>query len=133
MARKRTNIKKPTDAELAILQTVWEAGPSTVREVYELMNVESGMGYTTALKFMQIMTDKGLLECDKTVRPQIFRATRPRQQTQRQLLKDLVDSAFSGSQNSLVLQALATKQSTPEELQQIRTLLDELEEKGKSS
>jgi predicted transcriptional regulator len=85
------------------------------------------MGYTTVLKLMQIMRDKGLLECDATVKPQVFKASRPRQQTQKLLLRDLVDRAFDGSPGNLVLQALSTRKSTPEELQQIRAMLDKLQ------
>lgn len=127
MAKKQTK-KKPTDAELAILRVVWDLGPSTVREVFQALHAEQGTGYTTVLKLMQIMTDKGLLERDASVRPQVFKASRPQRQTQGQLLRDLLDRAFSGSPGNLVLQALSTRKSTPEERQQIRELLDRLEE-----
>ena len=119
---------KPTNAELAILGVIWERGPSTVREVLGQLRERQDTGYTTVLKLMQIMTDKGLLERDSSVRPQVFSASRPRKQTQQQLLRDLLDRAFNGSPGTMVLQALATRKSTPEELRQIRELLDELEE-----
>ena len=123
MAKKR----RPTDAELAILGIIWEHGPSTVREVLHHMSERQPTGYTTVLKLMQIMTEKGLLERDASVRPQIFRAAQPQRQTQQQLLRDLVDRAFSGSPGSLVLQALSTRKSTPDELRQIRELIEKLE------
>jgi predicted transcriptional regulator len=126
MPRKQ-HPRKPTEAELAILAVIWERRRATVREVYNELGEEQGVGYTTVLKLMQIMTEKGLLQKDSTVRPQVFTATRPRAQMQRDLLGDLVDRAFSGSPGSLVLQALSMKQSTPEELREIRRMLDELE------
>jgi len=119
--------RKPTDAELAILGVIWDRGSATVREVFEDLGERQDVGYTTVLKLMQIMTDKGLLERDASVRPQVFRAVRPRKQTQRLLLRDLLDRAFSGSPGNLVLQALSLRRSSPEELREIRRLLDELE------
>ena len=119
--------KKPTESELLILNTVWALGSATVREVFQRLGEEHQMGYTTVLKLMQIMRDKELLECDTTVKPQVFTASRPRQQTQKLLLRDLVDRAFDGSPGNLVLQALAARKSTPEELQQIRAMLDKLQ------
>ncbi|MEO1129717.1 MAG: BlaI/MecI/CopY family transcriptional regulator [Planctomycetota bacterium] len=126
MPRKQ-NPRKPTEAELAILAVIWERGQTTVREVFNELGEEQGVGYTTVLKLMQIMTEKGLLQKDVSVRPQVFTATRPRSQMQRALLGDLMDRAFSGSPGSLVLQALSMKQSTPQELREIRRMLDELE------
>lgn len=126
MAQQRPE-RKPTDAELAILAVVWEHGPATVREVFDILSERQDMGYTTVLKFMQIMTEKGLLEKDATIRPQVFKATRPRKQTQSMLLGDLVDRAFSGSPGNLVLSALSMRKSTPEELREIREMLDEIE------
>ena len=97
------------------------------REVYDLISRKETIGYTTVLKFMQIMTEKGLLERDASVRPQIFSAAQPQQQTQKMMLRDLVDRAFAGSPGNLALQALSTKKSTPQELREIRALLDKLE------
>ena len=119
--------RKPTEAELVILGVIWQRGSATVREVFQQLAAEQDIGYTTVLKLMQIMTDKGLLERDATVRPQVFRSARPQKQTQRMLLLDLLDRAFSGSPGNLVLQALAMRKSTPEELREIRKLLDQLE------
>ena len=123
----RSNGRKPTDSEVKILSVIWDHGPKTVREVYDLMSQKETIGYTTVLKFMQIMTEKGLLERDASVRPQIFSASQPQQQTQRMMLRDLVDRAFAGSPGNLALQALSTRKSTPKELREIRTLLDKLE------
>ena len=119
--------KKPTDAELEILRVLWERGPSTVREVFHALQSSRSTGYTTVLKLMQIMTDKQLLQRDKAVRPQIYEAIYSQGQTQRQLLGDLLDRAFSGSPGKLVLQALSEKQTTAEERREIRRLLDQLE------
>ena len=126
MARSRSNL--PTAGELAILRVLWTDGPSSVREVHRILVKKRKIGYTTVLKLMQIMTEKGMIHVDKTVRPQLFEPTRSRNQTQSQLVRDLLDRAFSGSAGSLILQALSTKKATPEERRQIRELLDRLEE-----
>jgi predicted transcriptional regulator len=123
----KQNIKRPTDAELTILQVLWDRGPSTVREVYKILNSGRDVGYTTVLKFMQIMTDKGLVERDESCRPQLYRPCLPREQTERQLIKDLVDRAFGGSARRLVMQALEVKKASPSELAQIEKLLNKLE------
>jgi len=123
----RSNARKPTDSEVKILSVIWEHGPKTVREVYDLMSQKETIGYTTVLKFMQIMTEKGLLKRDASIRPQVFSAAQPQQQTQRVMLRDLLDRAFAGSAGNLALQALSTKRSTPQELREIRALLDKLE------
>ena len=118
---------RPTEGELNILQVLWERGPKTVRAVQRILNETKPTGYTTVLKLLQIMTDKGLVERDDTVRPQIYRARHSREHTQRRLLRDLLDRAFGGSVKSLVLQALAARKSSPEELQAIEELLDRFE------
>ena len=115
-------IRKPTDAELAILRVLWSRGPSTVRQVAAAMDREAG--YTTVLKLLQIMTEKGLVTRDETARTHVYDAAYSEDQTQRQLVMDLVERAFDGSAAKLVLQALASKKSTPEELDEIRTLLN---------
>ncbi|MCA9275778.1 MAG: BlaI/MecI/CopY family transcriptional regulator [Phycisphaerales bacterium] len=126
MSRK-SDSKKPTDAELAILGVIWDLGSATVREVHEVLSAESETGQTTVLKLMQIMVEKGLLNKDASVRPQVFSAAIPREKTQKQMLGHLLDGAFSGSPGNLVLQALSMRESSPEELAQIRKMLDELE------
>lgn len=117
----------PTASELEILQVVWQRGPSTVREVFNTLSAEREIGYSTVLKFMQIMTDKGTLVRDDTVRPQIYKAAKPQKQVQQGILKDLVTRAFGGSSASLVMQALADKKATADERRQIRELLDALD------
>ncbi|MGA2132902.1 MAG: BlaI/MecI/CopY family transcriptional regulator [Bryobacteraceae bacterium] len=119
--------RKPTEAELAILRVLWEGKARSVRAIQEVLNESRPTGYTTVLKLMQIMTDKGLVERDDTQRPQLYRARYSQQQTQRQLLGDLLDRAFGGSVKALVLQALATKKSTPAELDAMEKLLDRIE------
>lgn len=122
---------RPTDAELSILRVLWKAGPRSVRDVQRILNETKPTGYTTALKMLQIMTEKGLVDRDETVRPQIYRARHSRAQMQRRLLTDLLHRAFDGSVRELVLQALATKKSSPEELETIEKLLDRLEGESK--
>lgn len=116
---------RPTDAELAILQVLWDQGESTVREVQERLGTTTG--YTTALKMLQIMFDKGLVERDESSRAHVYRAARTRETTQRSLVGDLLDRGFGGSAETLVLRALEERRSTPEELDRIRALLDRLE------
>ena len=123
----KRNLPRPTDAELAILRVLWERGPSTVREVQETLHEERGTGYTTALKLLQIMTEKGLVQRNDTQRTHVYEAAASRDQTQRQLVSDLLERAFGGSAEQLVLQALSAKKSSSEELAQIRELLNELE------
>ena len=124
---KKSAAKKPTDAELAILGVIWERGSATVREVHEQLSATQDTGYTTVLKLMQIMVEKELLMKDASVRPQVFSSAVPQQQTQKQMLGHLLDGAFSGSAGNLVLQALSMRESSAEELAQIRKMLDELE------
>ena len=114
--------RKPTDAELAILRVLWSRGPSTVRQVAAAMDREGG--YTTVLKLLQIMTEKGLVTRDESARTHIYASAYTADQTQRQLVMDLVERAFDGSAAKLVLQALASKKTTPEELDEIRNLLN---------
>ncbi len=118
---------KPTDAELGILRVLWELGPCTVRQVQEALNERRETGYTTVLKLLQIMTEKRLVERDETERTHVYRARFAREQTQRQLVGDLLDRAFGGSAKQLVLQALATRKASAKEMAEIRRLLDELE------
>ena len=119
--------RRPTDAELAILRVLWAQGPSTVREVAEEMRRESA--YTTVLKLLQIMTDKGLVRRDESARSHVYRAARTERATQRQLVRDLADRAFGGSAGRLAMQALAAKKASPRELAEIRAWLAEQERK----
>jgi BlaI family transcriptional regulator, penicillinase repressor len=115
--------RKPTDAELAILRVLWARGPSTVRHVVEALGRDTG--YTTALKLLQIMTEKRLVRRDESERTHVYEAAYTEDQTQQQLVGDLLDRVFDGSAAKLVLQALATRRTTPEELAEIKKLLDE--------
>jgi predicted transcriptional regulator len=127
---KKSETRKPTDAEFKILRVIWEWKSATVREVFNHLSENEEIGYTTVLKLMQIMTDKGLLKRDTSVKPQVYRAAVPQKKTQGMLLNDLLDRAFSGAPGPLVLQALSMKKSSPEELRQIREMLDKLEDKN---
>ena len=128
MAKREPNDRpRPTDAELAILRVLWRLGPSTVREVLEVLEAEKPTGYTTVLKFMQIMIEKGLLDRDKSRRTHVYRPRVSAEKTRRQLVGDLLERAFEGSAEQLVVQALSAKKVSPDELAKIRALLDEME------
>jgi predicted transcriptional regulator len=124
-AMSESKLPRPTDAELAILRVLWERGPSTVREVHEVL--QDGSGYTTVLKMMQIMTEKGLVVRDESQRAHVYSARATQEKTQRQLVTDLVERAFGGSPAQLAMQALSTKKTSPEELAELRRLLDSLD------
>ena len=117
-------LPRPTDAELSILRVLWERGPSTVRQVHEVLSRERPAAYTTALKLLQIMTEKGLVRRDDSDRTHIYHPRLSEEQTQRQLVRDLLDRAFGGSASKLVMQALAARRATPEELTEIRQLIE---------
>jgi predicted transcriptional regulator len=125
--RRQSGDPRPTDAELAILRVLWRRGPSTVREVHEELKSEQSTVYTTVLKLLQIMTEKGLVTRDEVRRAHIYRPRHSAEQAQQRLVMDLVDRAFDGSAQQLVMRALTAKRASPEELAQIRRLLDELE------
>src|SRR5512147_1039440 len=117
MSKSRMNkVPKPTDAEVAILRVLWRRGACTVREVWEQLNPEQETGYTTVLKLMQIMFEKGLVARDERARSHVYEAACSEEQTQRQVLGHLLERLFSGSAPKLVMQALATKRATPAEL-----------------
>ncbi len=122
-----TSIPRPTDAELAILRVLWERGPSTVRQVFEVLSAERDLGYTTVLKMLQIMDEKGLVRRDDSDRTHVFSSRQTQSQTQQHMLTDLLDKAFGGSAKSLVMQALATRRASREELEEIRRLIDQAE------
>ena len=127
MAAMGTKPPKPTDAELSILRVIWEQGPSTVRQIQQVLDRLRPTGYTTVLKLLQIMTEKGLVRRDESERSHVYRARWSEDQTQRQLLGDLLDRAFGGSTSRLVMQALNSRKASAEELAAIRRLLDEWE------
>jgi BlaI family transcriptional regulator, penicillinase repressor len=118
---------QPTEVELQILRILWEQGPSTARQIHNRVAADRGKNYSTTVKMLSIMLEKGLVKRDETVRPQVFRPAATQRRTQQRMLKDLVQKAYAGSVGSLVLQALSSRASSAEELAQIRRLLNELE------
>jgi BlaI family transcriptional regulator, penicillinase repressor len=120
--------KRPTEAELSILRVLWQRGPSTVRDVHDQLSERGRIGYTTVLKLLQIMHEKGLVLRDESERAHVYKARRSKEQTQGQLVKDLLNRAFDGSASDLMMSLLGSgKVASAEELNQIRQLLDELE------
>jgi predicted transcriptional regulator len=125
MARPSTG--RPTDQELEILKVLWQAGPSTVRDVWKALSASRDIGSTSVLKVMQIMRDKELLICDATQRPQVYRPRQTQKTMLRRLAGDLVDRVFGGSASLLLMHAIESKKATPEELAELRRLLDRLD------
>lgn len=121
------NLPRPTDAELAVLNVLWDRGPSTVRQIHEVLSGGRDLGYTTVLKSLQVMTEKGLVLRDESERSHVYAATQTATQTQRSLLGDLMERAFGGSAAQLVIQALHAKRATKQELAEIRRLLEQAE------
>ena len=121
---------QPTNAELEILRVLWRRGPLTVRDVHEALSKERAVGYTTVLKLLQIMAEKGLVTRDESARSHVYAAAVSEETTQRRLVSDLLDRAFEGSAMGLVMQALAARPASPEELRKIRALIDELNQRG---
>ena len=122
---------RPTDAELEILTVLWSIGPATVREVHNLVSRRRPAQYSTVLKFMQIMVEKGLVRRDEKQRAHIYEASRPREWTQRQLAGDLLERAFSGSAKALLVGALSAHKATKAELAELRRLLDDYRKEAK--
>jgi BlaI family penicillinase repressor len=131
MPEKPEKLPRPTDAELKILTVLWSRGPSTVREVHEAIAHPKPAQYTTVLKLLQIMTEKGLVRRNAELRAHVYEASRPKEWTQRQLAGDLLQRAFGGSAKSLIVGALAARKTTREELAEVRKLLDEYEKRTK--
>jgi predicted transcriptional regulator len=123
----KSELPRPTDAELAILRVLWQEGPATVRRVRDVLDKMQPTGYTTVLKLLQIMTEKGLVVRDESRRTHIYRTRRSEVQTQRQIVGDLVRRAFGGSALKLVMQALAARKASREDLVEIRKLIENLE------
>lgn len=121
-------LPRPTDAELAILRVLWDRGPATVRHVHDALSGARETGYTTTLKLMQIMVEKGLVTRDERARTHIYIARVEQEQTQRQLVTDLLDRAFGGSAAALVQRALSTHRASDAELREIRTLIESYQE-----
>jgi BlaI family transcriptional regulator, penicillinase repressor len=132
MPPKTPDLPRPTEGELEILTVLWSRGSATVRDVHETITRRRPAQYTTVLKLLQIMTEKGLVERDEKQRAHVYRASRPREWTQRQLAGDLIQRAFNGSAKSLILGALSARKASKQELAEIRKILDE-HEGGKPS
>ena len=128
---KKPPVPKPTDAELAILRVLWERGPSTVRQVYDVLSEQRDFAYTTTLKLLQLMTEKGITVREEQGRIHLYRAGFAQEDTQQRLVTDLLDRAFGGSSAKLVVQALAAKPASAEELREIRQLLADYKEKDR--
>lgn len=128
-------MKKPTDVELEILQVLWQHGPSTVRFVNDELNKarETETGYTTTLKMLQLMTEKGLTSRDTSTRTHIYKAEITQEATQKTLVNRLMDTAFGGSAKKLVMQALGNKKTSKKELEEIKKMIDDLEKGGNAS
>ncbi|MEL6135405.1 MAG: BlaI/MecI/CopY family transcriptional regulator [Bacteroidota bacterium] len=120
--------KKPTDSELEILQVLWKQGPATVRQINEQLNQQRTVGYTTTLKIMQLMFEKGLLSREKSGKTHIYQAEVEQGEAQKHLIDKLLDTAFQGSTTQLVMQALGGRDTSQEEIDEIRRFLDELDE-----
>jgi len=129
----RVSIKqvRPTKLELRVLGALWQTGGGTVREIHEILDREESIGYTTVLKMLQIMTDKGLARRDESVRPFVYRTKHSQAKTQEHLLSDLIHRAFGGSVKALVVRALAVSKSSKEDLREIERMLDEFDRKKK--
>ncbi|MGH9869658.1 MAG: BlaI/MecI/CopY family transcriptional regulator [Candidatus Polarisedimenticolia bacterium] len=125
-------LPQPTTAELEILRVLWRRGAATVREVHEELQPRRPVGYTTVLKLMQIMAEKGLVTRDQSARTHVYKAAVSGKSTRRRLVSDLVDRAFDGSASGLVMQALSAGRASAEEIERIRKLLDEMEKGGRS-
>ena len=124
---KKKKITKPTEAELEILQILWENGPSTVRFINDELNKRKSVGYTTTLKIMQIMTEKNLVKRNEENRSHIYTAAYKKDETRKVLIDRLIETAFGGSASKLVMQALGNKKASKEEIQELRKFLDEIE------
>src|SRR3984893_2062411 len=125
------NPPRPTDAELEVLTVLWSRGASTVRDVHETIVKRKPTQYTTVLKMMQIMAEKGLVRRDEKQRAHIYEAARPREWTQKQLAGDLLQRAFAGAAHTLMMGALSARKASREELAELRKLLDEYEKGAK--
>lgn len=127
MIARSPNSMNPTDAELEILQVLWQHGACTVRDVHEVLHARDGTGYTTALKMLQVMHDKGLVTRDESQRAHVYQAAVSKERTQKRFLSDLLQRVFDGSPSRLVLQALGDHKASREELREIRSLLNRLD------
>ena len=127
MKDQSTGIPRPTEAELQILHVLWSRDACTVREVHDVLHLGDGTGYTTALKMLQVMHAKGLVQRDDSQRAHVYRAAVSKERTQKRFLVDLVQRVFDGSSSQLVLHALGSQRTSREELRAIRSLLNKLD------
>jgi predicted transcriptional regulator len=127
MKEQPVGVPRPTEAELEILQVLWSRGACTVRDVHNVLHLDDGTGYTTALKMLQVMHAKGLVQRDDSQRAHVYSATVSKERTQKRFLVDLVQRVFDGSSSQLVLHALGSQRTSPEELREIRSLLNKLD------
>ena len=125
--RMKSAPQKPTASELEILRVLWSRGPSTVREVHDALSSKKSMGYTTVLKLLQIMTAKGTVRRNETQRAHVYEPCLPAEQTKRQLAGDMLQRVFEGSASQLMMHALADRKASPDEIRELRQLLDEYE------
>jgi predicted transcriptional regulator len=125
----KTNLPKPTEGELELLRVLWAKGSATVRELHDSLSLERVLGYTTVLKLLQIMTEKGLVQRREVGRAHVYRATASQEETQTQLLRDLSERLFSGSAAQLAMHALTMEPASRDELKEIRKLIDRRQEK----
>jgi BlaI family penicillinase repressor len=128
MARSASS--QPTAVELQILGILWDLGPCPVRDIHKRLEAAKGTNYSTTVKMLAVMLDKGLLKRDETVRPHVYRVAEPRQRTQKRMLATLIDRVFDGSSMTLILQALSSRPASKSELEEIRRLIDRLEAKS---
>ena len=128
MARHASS--QPTEVELQILRILWEDGPSIVRHIHDSLQESKQTTYSTTVKMLSVMLDKGLLKRDDDAKPQVYRTASPQQRTQKRILSNLIERVYDGSAAALVMHALSSKKATAKELQEIRDLLNQLE--GKS-
>ena len=119
----------PTEVELQILRILWELGPSPVREIHARLEADKGTNYSTTVKMLSVMLQKGLVKRDEAVRPHVYRAALSREKAGRRLLRDLIEKLYDGSASSLVLQALSSGKATKAELAEVRRVLDQMEGK----
>jgi BlaI family penicillinase repressor len=121
---------KPTDSELEILQIIWKRGPSTVRQIHDILSAKKDAGYTTTLKLLQIMVQKGIVTADKSFRTHIYYAILKEEETQKKLIDQLLSMAFGGSASKLVMSALGNAKPRPEEIEELRNFIKDWEDKN---
>lgn len=127
--REKSDLPKPTEVELELLRVLWDKGAATVREMFEVIRKQRAMGYTSVLKMLQIMTEKGLVEREEAGRAHIYRAAATQEETQSQMLRDLSDRLFAGSAAQLAMHALSMEPASAEELEDIRRIIRQKRER----